>query len=336
MRSHQSTFTVRDLATVAGAPIGALLLFAAVLHVAAAARWLPAPRPTLDMDRTLLIHQADASRSIQDATVLLVGDSSCLMDVSATGLTQQLGRSAVNVGLLSYLDLPSFGLLVRNFAEANPGRLETVVLLLHPESLRLEVPSAYHRAQLADYLAGRDSRPPRGIGARLQAVLGADRLRGRLWARFMPVPLHGEAGRFYGFTHDFSRWLSAHRGSAVDPGRFDRSQAQGNAEYRLARRFESESRQFKKCLPPGVRLAVGLTPAPASFVNPNHAAACGQMLEQWADWLEAEAALVGLPAAWPDDQFASVTHLTEEGQKRFTERLAAELQAIAGSNRSAL
>ncbi len=328
-RSHECVFTARDLAAIAGAPVAVLLLLAALFHLAAAAGWLPAPRPTLDMDRTLLIHQADSSRSAQDAAVILVGDSSCLMDVSAEDLTRHLGQSALNLGLLSYLDLPSFGILVRNCAHANPERLETVVLLLHPESLRLQTPSAYHRAQLEDYLAGRDARATVGIAGRLQTALGANLARGRLVARLIPTPLSGVYGRFYGFTHDFSRWLRAHRGSAIDPQRFDRTKAQGNAEYRLAQRLESESRLFRQCVPSGVRLVVGLTPVPRSFVGPDHEATCARILEQWAKWLKADAVLDGLPASMPDELFASVTHLTGEGQTLFTQRLAAELQTAA-------
>jgi len=329
LRSHQCAFTERDLAEIVGAPLGVLLLLAALFHFAAAADWLPAPRPTLDMDRTLLIHQADSSRSAQDATVILIGDSSCLMDVSASDLTRHLGQPTLNLGLLSYLDLPSFGILVRNYAHANPERLETVVLLLHPESLRLQAPSAYHRAQLEDYLAGRDAHTAGWIGGRLQTALGAILVRGRLEARVIPAPLSGVYGRFYGFTRDFSRWLGAHRGSAIDPQRFDRTRAQGNAEYRLAPRLESESRLLRQCVPSGVRLVVGLTPAPRSFVRPDHEATCARILEQLAKWLKADAVLAGLPASMPDELFASVTHLTGEGQTLFTQRLAAEMQTAA-------
>jgi len=329
MRSHTTSFAPHDLATAVGTPIGVLLSLAGLLQLATALGWLPAPRPTLDMDRTLLVHQADASRAAHDATVILVGDSSCLMDVSAVDLAPQLGQPVLNLGMLSYLDLPSFGLLVRNYARANPDRLRIVVLLLHPESLRLQAPSAYHRAQLTDYLAGRDALPAGGIGARIQARLGADLVRGRLLARLLPFPLPGEFGRWYGFTTDFARALTANRGSAVDPGRFARTKAQGNAEYRLASRFESESRQFRAMVPRGVRLAVGLTPSPRSFVGPDHAATCRRILDQWAGWLKPDLTLTGLPATLPDDRFASVTHLNLEGRQLFTAQLAAELRAAS-------
>jgi len=329
MRSHLTDYRARDLAAVAGAPLGVLLALAGALQVAALMGWLPAPRPTLDMDRTLLVHQADASRSPQDASVILVGDSSCLMDVAALDLTAQLGQPALNLGLLSYLDLPSFGGLVRHYAQANPGRLRLVVLLMHPESLRLQVPSAYHVTQLASYFAGRDGPPAPGIGGRVHAFLGADLMRGRLLARVLPLPLPGEFGRLYGFTRDFTQALTANRGSAIDPGRFDRSRTQGSAEYRLARRLESESRRFRACVPAGVQLAVGVTPLPRSFAAPDHAATCRQMLEQWSRWLGADLTLTNLPTVLPDGEFASVTHLTAEGGRAFTAQLATELRAAA-------
>ena len=77
------------------------------------------------------------------------------------------------------------------------------------------------------------------------------------------------------------------------------------------------------------RLVVGLTPVPRSFVGPDHEATCARILEQWAKWLKADAVLDGLPASMPDELFASVTHLTGEGQTLFTQRLAAELQTAA-------
>src|SRR5688572_13413646 len=90
MRSHSYDFGPRDLLWLLGPPLIVVSVFAALMHLGAALRVLPKPRPTLDVDRTILIHKAEASKSRSDAQVILIGDSSCLMDVAARQLTELL------------------------------------------------------------------------------------------------------------------------------------------------------------------------------------------------------------------------------------------------------
>ncbi|MBM3880220.1 MAG: hypothetical protein FJ387_10960 [Verrucomicrobia bacterium] len=331
MKSHQCEFNAADLLAAVAPPLLPLLLFAAAMHLGAASGRLPAPRPILDADRTILLHQAEASRQPTPAAVLLLGDSSCLMDVWAPRLQTALDQPVLNLGTLSYLDLPSLALLLEQYTAANPGRTPLVVLLMHPESLRLAGLPAYHAAVLRHYLAGRDAPPTGHLLARFDRILGLDIFRGRLWTRLVPSPLPGEFGRAYGFTWDLWRSLDQHAGSAVDPHRFDPTTARGNAEYRLAARLETESRIFRQRLPPHTRLAVGLTPAPESFVLPDHSATCRQILAQWGAWLEADALLTQLPATRPAAEFASVTHLRATGAQRFSADLASLLRPLLSS-----
>src|SRR5687767_15988289 len=114
------------------------------MHLAALFHVLPRPRPTLDVDRTILVHQVEASRSRQDMDVLLIGDSSCLIDVWAPQLTREIGRPVLNLGTLSYLDLNAYGTLLRLFTAANPNSPKAVVLLMHPEALRRPTAEPYH------------------------------------------------------------------------------------------------------------------------------------------------------------------------------------------------
>src|ERR1041385_1604285 len=89
MKSHEYDFALADMLELLGWPLAPVALFAAAMHLGATLNVLPLPRPTLDIDRTILMHQAEASQSRHDAEMLLIGDSSCLMDVSA----KQLGAS---------------------------------------------------------------------------------------------------------------------------------------------------------------------------------------------------------------------------------------------------
>src|SRR5688572_2249823 len=140
MRSHTYDFEAKDVIRLAGLPLVPVVVFAAVMHVAALFHLLPRPRPNLDVDRTLIIHKAEASGLRSDAEVLLLGDSSCLMDVSAVQLGQQTGRPALNLGTLSYLDMDAHATLLKRFVTANPNQLKAVVLLLHSEALRRPAP----------------------------------------------------------------------------------------------------------------------------------------------------------------------------------------------------
>ena len=126
-------------------PLGVIALFAVLLHLGAALHLLPPPRPTLDIDRTVLLHQAAASQSVQDANLLLLGDSSCLMNVAARPLGVWLpGVTALNLGTDSYLDPASYATLLRHYTATNRTPLRAVVLLMHPEALRRAASESRH------------------------------------------------------------------------------------------------------------------------------------------------------------------------------------------------
>ena len=326
MKSHDYEFSLMDLAKIVGGPSLTVVFFALGMHLGAIFNVLPPPRPALDMDRTILLHQAEASRSKQSANLILIGDSSCLMDVSAERLTRLVGHRTLNLGTLSYLDLPSFALMLSHFFSANPSQARTVVFLLHPEFLRRHEPVEHHVETLRKFYAGRDHCDSTGIHERLSCVLGLEIFKGRILSRVLPVPLPKEFARKYGFTTDLWRYLSRHHGSAIDPGKFAAQTGQGNAEFRVSKRLESDSRQFKALLPAGVRLVVGLTPVPSSFVAPNYAKTYQQMLQEWSRWIQADRVLTNLPATLPDHLFASTTHLTEAGTQRYTDILARSLE----------
>jgi hypothetical protein len=325
MKSHLCEFTPKDLLRLAGLPLIPLALFAVVMHLGAKSHLLPAPRPTLDTERAILIHQAEASRSPQDAEILLLGDSSCLMNLSARQLTEQLGRPVLNLGTFSFLDLNTHALLLQEYARANPGRLRAVVLLMHPESLRRSGSEAYYLASLTNFLSGFDHCQTETPAGQATCLLGVEIFQGRLLSRALPIPLPGAYGRRYGFARDLEDFLTRERGSAIDPEIL--KTFPGNAEYRLATTLERASKNFRAAVPPGVKLLVGITPAPERFAGPRYPQLHADLLRQWSQWLQADAALTNLPPALPDDSFARTTHLKESVIPRYTEQLAAAVRS---------
>ena len=325
MKSHVCEFKVSELIRVVTRPLIAVAAFAVAMHLGARFGLLPAPRPTLDVDRTVLIQKAEASRSPQDAEILLLGDSSCLMDVSAPQLSQLLGRPALNLGTLSYLSFSANALLLRHYAQANPGRLRAAVVLMNPEALRLPHVDEWQNVAFRRFLDGADFRLRRGITDWITGALGVHIFQGRLLARGLPRPLPGSFGREYGFSDDLERYLKQNRGSALDP---ESKPVSGRAEYRLASYLKSASAVVRDAVPPGAKLFVGITPIPQQFAGPAYPARQAEMLRQWSGWLNADGALTNLPAVLPDDLFAQKTHLNEAGQRAYSEQLAEILKSL--------
>ncbi|HXG45982.1 MAG TPA: hypothetical protein VNO52_00025 [Methylomirabilota bacterium] len=325
MRSHVYQFGLRDALLTLLPPLGGVLLVASILQAGLVFGLLPSPRPALDADRTVMIHQIEAARRQQEAEVVLVGDSSCLMDVMADQLTEELGVPALNLGTSSFLDLESYGRLLTEFRRANPGRPRAVVLLMHPEALRRAGGEPYWLAVFDHALRGADHCPSGQFLAQMLCHLGLDPFRSRVLSRVVPValPQTNEFGRAYRFTADLERQMARRRGSLEEPAvrRFT-----GNAEYRLASALRPQASTFRQALPAGTVLLVGITPVPAGFPGADYEQTHASMLAEWSAMLGARP--LRLPAVMAADQFGRVTHLNGRGAAVYTRILAGELRSI--------
>lgn len=322
MKSHEYQLSLGHVARILALPTVPAVMFAIFLHLGVSLEMLPSPKPALDIDRTILIHQAEASQMDSAAEIVLAGDSSCLMDVSARQLEDQLHRSVRNLGALSYLDLTMHSRLLNNYLSANPGEVQIVVLLMHPNALRRGEPAAYHTDILNQYFEQKDLYFRRGLVGKMNHWLGLNIFRGRIQSRIQPVPLPGSYGERFGFNHNLWDFMDQNNGSAVDPNDFDPATARGSAEYHLSSSLEEASKQFAENLPDRVKLVVGITPIPLSFARNEHADTHRKMLSTWGEWLEADVLLEDLPPVMNDDLFATVTHLNEQGQSEYTRMLA--------------
>ena len=322
MKSHDYEFTRNDLTRLIGLPLLFVCSIAVALQCAKILHFLPRPLPILDVDRTILLHQAQAAINGSSAEIVLIGDSSCLMDAQADPLQTQLGKPVLNLGTLSYLDLDSYSGLLRQYASTHK-QLKTVVLLMHLEALRIPQANNYYTDTVARFYNSQDFCDPRS--SRIICNLGANLIHGRIFPRLLPVALPGIYGKAYGFNWNLWDHLSRYNGSAFDPRTFDATSSRGNPEYRLALSLDKKSQLFRKALPVGTRLVVGITPSPRSFVLEGHDQRCHAMLLQWKKWLNADAALESLPCSLDDALFASTTHLNQRGATEFTTQLAAAL-----------
>ena len=323
MKSHKYDFGPAELVRLFGGLLVPMSLFAALLRLGALSGILPSPWPALDVDHTILVHQAQASRSATSADVLFLGDSSCLMDVSGKKLEELWAgkHHLLNLGTFMYVGLNGYAALLSRCASANPGRLHTVVVLLHPEMLRGVQPVAHYLVFMSDYYSGADYSEPGSFQGQLCGLFGLDIFQDRFLSR-IPLPLPKEYGCYYGFNLDLYGFMEQQRGSAVDPHQYVPSPGQGNAEYRLARALEPGCMALKAAVPAGAKLLIGLTPLPESFAPPGYPARWQDILGQWGQWIQADILLTNLPPTMPDSCFASTTHLNQQGASRFTEIVA--------------
>ncbi|MCX6926440.1 MAG: hypothetical protein NT154_25015, partial [Verrucomicrobia bacterium] len=327
MKSHQYAFGPRDLGHLLASLIVPLIVFAVLMRLGALSGVLPIPWPALDLEHTVLTHQALASQTHGNADILLIGDSSCLMNVSCSQLGELYGgkHQPVNLGTFMYLGFDGYATMLSRYAAVNSGRVRTVLVLAHPEMLRGVAPIPHYLRFVSTVYCGEDYGDADSILGQLRGLFGLDIFQSRLLSR-MPLPLPKEYGRFYGFNLNLYKFMDRHDGSAVDPHQYQPAPGQGDAEYRLAAIMESGYKALRAAVPPEAKLVVGLSPIPQSFAPEDYPTRWHQLLRQWGQWMAADQVLTNLPATLPDSCFASTTHLNQQGAERYTRMVAQQLQ----------
>ncbi|MBU0677714.1 MAG: hypothetical protein KJ626_06325 [Verrucomicrobia bacterium] len=321
--SHRYEVEVADVMKTCGWTLLPLLLFAAFMHAGNGLNALPSPLPILDMDRTILVHQASVTPD--GADVLLVGDSSCLIDVNARELEQRLQEdmSVLNLGTLSHLSFDDFMLISeRHFSRgATPN---TVVLLLHPEFLRRPRGEACFSDVLLSFLAGREQRASPGARNAVSRFLGVSAFRERILSRVLPSVVSPSYRRRYGFTRDLLNGMTQARGSVMADGVLSAPQKDART-YSLNEQRIEDMKHFAGRLPEGVRLIIGITPLPDSLAPEEYPLTFGQMLKTLGSAGSADTLLLDLPPTMPDMYFADRSHLNVRGAVIYTQKLAESL-----------
>jgi hypothetical protein len=327
MKSHEYDFGPRDLGGLLASLIVPVIILAVFLRLGALSGVLPRPWPALDLEHTVLTHQAIASQTPGKPDILLMGDSSCLMNISGSHLEELYGgtHKPVNLGTFMYLGLNGYAAMLSQYTSVNPGRVRTVVVLMHPEMLRGVEPIPQYLRFVSTIYSGEDYGDPDSTLGQLRGLFGLDIFQSRLLSR-MPLPLPKEYGRFYGFNLDLYSFMNRHCGSAADPHQYQAAPGQGNAEYRLAAAMEPGCKALRTAVPLEAKLVVALSPIPESFAPTNYATRWGQLLRQWGQWMGADQVMTNLPATLPDSCFASTTHLNQQGAARYTRSLAEQLK----------
>ncbi len=299
-----------------------VLAVAAMLRAGLVMKALPPASLRQDPDSVILGTKGKMAREKDSAAVVFVGDSSCLVNVDMSTLLEAGGVRGVNLGLLSYLSIDSFGRIAQEAVKSRgQGK---IVLVVHPEALRLAAVSPPHEKLLADIF---DDKPVEIWGSPnpVARILGFDELKDRVGNRIIPEPLRGAFGAHYGFSIDLEKELLQSRGTMQEARTFNANGETASGEYRLATRIESECRGFRGRLPVGTRVRIIISPVPASIARKNHESQMDEFQARLESWLGADPWASKMPAVLPDTEFATVTHLLPEASIKYSRVLREKL-----------
>lgn len=329
MKSHQYDHSVADFLIPTLAPWLGVALLAILVWLAAPL--LPAPQAHLDLDRTVISHQILSSKSSQAADLILIGDSSCLMNIDALQLEEETGLKTHNFGMLSFLDMPTFGLSAKNHAEKSSSPAKKVLVIVHPEFLRRSSPSRAHIEYARSVQLDKDYfysviAPWKSVDYLSGAWIVRNRFIGRL-----PNPLSGPFREYFGFTSCMTAYMDEHHGSAVDPGKLTEEDLKGNVEYRISDYQRMGAERFQEMCGEEVEIWIGISPIPQSLVESSYSEKLSALLDEWSALLGADHVLP-LPSAFADENFANKTHLTPDAMSDYTEKLGALIRARITSN----
>ncbi len=327
MESHHYEFSRPDLLRILAIPAAGCITIAVLVRAFAMIPIVPAPRPALDVDRTVIVQQIDASTQAAPAETLLIGDSSCLMNVDATYLSQLSGENVINLGTLSFLGLESFAQLLTNYLESHERPPSQIVLLTHPDFVRKNSTSRAHTEAFNHYLQQEDHSYVSNATWDLRRWLGIHIVKGRLLGR-LPLPLKGAFRDYYGFTTDLMAFMHAHNGSAVDPRTFQEDELKGSSDYRVAKYHSRSSTSMLSILSEQVDFYIGLTPLPQEFVDRAFSQEYEALLADWASLFPGSIVLSGLPPTLDKRHFSTKTHLNESATKDYTQRLHSHLTSL--------
>lgn len=329
MRSHFYLGSAAEWIRTIAAPLVGVAALAGVLHAAHGLGILPPARPMDNPDETLMVCKSRLIRSRNPAQVILLGDSTCGTGVEAPLLRRLLpGRPRVlNLGLYVGFGMDVYGEVLSDYVKHNPDEVKLVVLLVSPQFLRDDsaAPNAlefWHRIH----------QPEENRGALrhwgLSRLLGAELFKERLLRQVLRTPI--PQASLYGFSSGLAQYLEGHDGSMVELGTFHPPAHPIPDRYYLSPTLERPSREFRRCLPAGAKLAIGLTPIPASVCPPGYRELRHEWLLNWQQWTGADYALTNSAATFGDIWFATRTHPNRHGQERFTRQLAASLSRVWG------
>lgn len=320
------------------------LILLCMLLLAEGVFWLrahPYLQPVSDLETMIVEEQIERAKTINEADVIVIGDSSALMGVDATLLGNLMGGKRVeNLSTLAWVGAKGYAHLLEMYSRRGL-RVRTVVLLMHGLSLNRPEGAGWDgwedmvvKESIPRELA---KNPYEGFRSELSTFLF-----GRLFA----LPMPAVWGRYYGTHLEVADAIRTDHGSIYEPvwalpaetGRWDSAAKTGTVEprvlpsyglpYHLSRTAEFGLREFAVAATrfPVEHVFFGIMPTLLSVKteqavvdNKRVANQIGVLMRQS---LTSRFEPLNLVPFRADEYFSSATHLNQMGREHFTRTLA--------------
>ena len=282
-------------------------------------------KSALDIDRVIISNKVELSKNRKITDIIFIGDSSCLMNINADKFTDISAMESINLGTLSYLDFESYGALLRNAINTNDSKVTLICLIIHPEFLRRAEPSESH-IQFFETYNKNEKTPNLSENNYLNSFLSLHIFKDAFYGK-TPIPLEGRFGKYYGFTSSLNDYLNAHRGSAIDPRKFDPKSNHGNILYRITDKKIEQLIKFKTLLPSQYKLVLCLSPIPDILADENYIDAITTIKNKIKKKARIDYVL-SMPVSLPSEYFATKTHLNATARLFYTEALSREIAEL--------
>ena len=331
MKSHEYKTVIGDWLKAILPTLTVIVGLAAILKAADRLGLLPSPPIFSEPGSIVLAHQSAAARAGLAGEIVLLGDSTCLMDVDAPTLQASLpgNRPVINLGLIAWLSFEDYAGLFADHSAASHSQITTVVLLVTPNKLTLSGEDAHAMIDVWQQIRhqGKGASASQTSPQSLANWLSCEILRKNLLSYWLVKPLEGKSDGavFFGFPTDIDNYMTTHQGSLIELGTFKPLRRREEWSMSPSPELETQSRIFREKIPRGARLIVGLTPIQESGSSMEERRQRAALLLTWSLYLKADGVLTNLPPQLPDVFFAAGGHLNPVGQKRFTSILAREM-----------
>lgn len=313
------------------APLAAVVLaLIALLHLV----YLRDPDKTnqakgLSIDQMIVLKQLARSESIKSDLGFL-GDSSCLMGVSAPDFPSTFGQ-VQSFCTLAYVGPAGYAVMLEHML-ASGSAPSHLIVMFHPVQ--------FQREESWDSWVS----IVRNGGIKKNAISppwsAFDYLRFEWLGKWLYSPLPGNYAFFYGGGDEFSTYIGEHRGSAIDPGvlkdrsvqeaSFLASKAEKAYDYSLSPSYLPALDQLRSAIERfgKDRVSLVVSPIPEAYFFDRSGAERQAAAMDIATRIGIDHdQIIDTPGSYPDGFFSTTTHLNRIGRKVFTADLVRALAA---------
>ena len=274
---------------------------------------------------SLISTQIDRAETIRSLDILIIGDSSGLMDISPIILAQTLDRNVETLATIAYAGPRGIASILDRLSARNI-QPRTIILAFHAAGL----PKLQEWSSWTDRVV---HGPPKPI-SEFNPLKGALGKMNDLVSSTVFMPLEGDYGSYYGSSKNFENFIRRNHGGAIDP----RPRDQGSdgivdkldwcCSFEMSDIFRSELPILKTALDrfPTATIYILVSPLPNRWATQQGVSNRKKAIFELASSLGLkQSAVLNTPGYMPAIEFVNPTHLHESAIPRFTQLIANEL-----------